>query len=106
MKRFSVLLAALAVIAALGGCCLINPASHSDAFIRGLELNSKTAGTLETHLVPLLEGQPLPLSETAKKKDDPEDWERRHLVSLLKQHVSHSKRLAKKGGAFKEEEND
>lgn len=107
MKRLTVLLAALAALAALGGCCLVNPASHSDAFIRGLELNAKTAATLETHLVPLLEGDSLPLSETAKKKENPEEWERNHLKALLKQHVSHSKTLAKKGGGFeKEDEGD
>jgi hypothetical protein len=104
MKRTFVLLAALAVLAALGGCCTVNPASHADAFVKGLELNAKTSGTLATHLVPFLEGEPLPLSEAAKKKDDPEAWEKKHLIALLKQHKSHSMTLAKKGGGFEEKD--
>lgn len=104
MKRTFVLLAALAVLAAFGGCCLVNPASHADSYVRGLELNAKTANTLATHLVPFLEGEALPLSEAAKKKDDPTEWEKRHLISLLKQHKSHSMTLAKKGGGFEEKD--
>ena len=103
MKRILVFLAALLVMAIVSaGCCTVNPASHTDAFHEGLNLNLKTATTLRDHLVPFLEGAPLPLSEKAKEKDGPAAWEKRHLIALLKQHVPHAESLARKGGAKKE----
>lgn len=101
MKRFELIILAVVLLGFLGaGCCLVNPASHSDEFITGLELNSKTSNTLKDALVPLIETGELPLSDEAKKKDDPLAWEKKHLIALLNQHSSHARTLAEKGGGF------
>lgn len=101
MKRLELVILVVVALAFLGaGCCLVNPASHSEEFITGLELNSKTSDTLKDALVPFIETGELPLSEEAKKKDDPLAWEKKHLVALLAQHASHARTLAEKGGGF------
>lgn len=101
MKRLELVIMVVVLLGLLGsGCCLVNPASHSEEFVTGLELNSKTSNTLKDSLVPFIETGELPLSEEAKKKEDPVAWEKKHLIALLTQHASHARTLAEKGGGF------